>query len=108
MDSTSHTGQNSTTRREFLKTSTKAVAGAALTAAIARPGYTAEDDTIRVALIGCGGRGTGAAANALATTSAPLKLVAMADVFADKLNRSYDALNSAGTKTAGSADQWLM
>ena len=40
MDSTSHTGQNSTTRREFLKTSSKAVAGAALTASIARPGYT--------------------------------------------------------------------
>src|ERR1035441_562359 len=99
---------NSTTRREFLKTSTKAVAGAALTAAIARPGYTAEDNTIRVALIGCGGRGTGAAANALATNSGPIKLVAMADVFADKLNRSYDALNSAATKVAGSADQWVM
>ena len=56
----------STTRREFLKTSSKVLAGAALTAAIARPGYTAEDNTIRVALVGCGGRGTGAAANALA------------------------------------------
>ena len=108
MYSTPHTVQNSTTRREFLKTSSKAVAGAALAAAIARPGYTAEDNTIRVALIGCGGRGTGAAANALATTSGPIKLVAMADVFADKLNRSYDALYSAATKVAGSADQWLM
>src|ERR1035438_5007521 len=108
MDSTSHTRQNSTTRREFLKTSSKAVAGAALTAAIARPGYTAEDNTIRVALVGCGGRGRPAAGLALATTSGPIKLVAMADVFADKLNRSYDALNSAATKVAGSADQWVM
>ena len=99
---------NSTTRREFLQTSSKAVAGAALTAAIARPGYTAEDNTIRVALVGCGGRGTGAAANALATTSGPIKLVAMADVFAEKLNRSYDALNSAAAKVAGSADLWMM
>src|ERR1039458_3804493 len=99
---------NSTTRREFLKTSTKAVAGAALTVASARPGYTAEDSTIRVALIGCGGRGTGAAANALATTSGPIKLAAMADVFAEKLNSTADAPGSAATKVAGSADQWLM
>src|ERR1035437_3731993 len=108
MNATENSGSNSTTRREFLKTSSKAVAGAALNAAIARRGYAADDNTIRVALIGCGGRGTGAAANALATASGPIKLVAMADVFADKLNRSYDALNSAATKTAGSADQWLM
>src|ERR1035438_3541083 len=108
MDSTSHTRQNSTTRRDFLKTSTKAVAGAALTAAIARPGYAAEDNTIRVALVGCGGPATAAAANALATTSGPIKLGAMADGFADKLNRSYDALNSAATKVAVSADQWVM
>ena len=108
MDSTPHTGQNSTSRREFLKTSSKAVAGAALSAAIIRPGYTAEDNTIRVALVGCGGRGTGAAANALATTSGPIKLVAMADVFAERLNRSHDALTSAATKVAGSADQWVM
>src|ERR1019366_8826544 len=108
INTTDNSVSNSTTRREFLKTSTKAVAGAALTAAIARPGYAAEDNTIRVALVGCGGRGTGAAANALATTSGPIKLVAMADVFADKLNRIYDALNSAATKVAGSADQWVM
>jgi predicted dehydrogenase len=99
---------NHTTRRDFLKTSSKALAGAALTAAIARPGYTAGSDTIQVALIGCGGRGTGAAANALATTSGPIKLVAMADVFSEKLNRSLEALNSSATKVAGSADQWVM
>jgi predicted dehydrogenase len=99
---------NHTTRRDFLKTSSKALAGAALTAAIARPGYTAGNDTIQVALIGCGGRGTGAAANALATTSGPIKLVAMADVFSEKLNRSLEALNSSATKVAGSADQWVM
>jgi len=108
MNMNKNTINNSTTRREFLKTSSKAVAGAALTAAIARPGYTAEDNTIRVALIGCGGRGTGAAANALATTSGPIKLVAMADVFAEKLNRSYEALDRAATKDSGLADVWLM
>ena len=108
MSLAAHTGINSTTRREFLKTSGKAMAGAALTAAIARPGYTAEANTIQVALVGCGGRGTGAAANALATSSGPIKLVAMADVFRERLTRSYDALASAATKTAGSADAWVM
>ena len=52
-----------TTRRDFIKTTT-AAAGAALAGALAtpRPGYCAEANTIKVALVGCGGRGTGAAA----------------------------------------------
>jgi predicted dehydrogenase len=78
-----------TTRREFLKTSTKAVAGAALLSAVSRPGYTAESNTLQIALIGCGGRGTGAAADALSDKSGPIKLVAMADVFSDRLKGSY-------------------
>ena len=100
MNIAAHPGTNSTTRREFLKTSSKAVAGAALTAAIARPGYTAEANTIQVALVGCGGRGTGAAANALATTSGPIKLVAMADAFENKLKSSHGHLSkNEKTKT---------
>ena len=101
-----NTGRALTTRREFLKTSSKAAAGAALVTALARPGYTAEANTIQVALIGCGGRGTGAAANALAVRS-PVKLVAMADLFEDRLQRSYEALKSAATRTQGSADAWI-
>jgi predicted dehydrogenase len=95
------------TRREFLKTSSKAALGAALTTAIARPGYTAESNTIQLALVGCGGRGTGAVANALAIRSGPIKLVAMADVFEERLNRSHDALASAVTRVEGSADSWV-
>jgi predicted dehydrogenase len=98
---------NPSTRREFLKTSTQAAAGAALAAAFARPGYTAENNTLQVALVGCGGRGTGAVANALATRSGPIKLVAMADVFRERLDRSYEALKSAATRTQGSADSWV-
>ncbi len=97
----------STTRRDFLKTSGKAAAGAALAVGFARPGYTAENNTLQVALVGCGGRGAGAAANALATTSGPIKLVAMADLFQDRLDRSHEALKSAATRKAGSADSWL-
>jgi hypothetical protein len=69
-----------------------------LTSAFARPRYTAEDNTIRLALAGCGGRGTGAAANALDVKASPMKLVAMADMFEDRLNRSYEALKSAATR----------
>jgi hypothetical protein len=63
--------KNDTTRRKFLKTTSQVVVGAALTPAIARPGYTAEDNTFKVTLVGCGGRGTGAVANALATLVVP-------------------------------------
>lgn len=85
--------QNKTTRRDFLKTSSKAAAGVALASALARPGYTAENNTIKVALIGCGGRGSGAASNALSTKHGPIKLVAMADVFEDRLKSSHKGLS---------------
>jgi myo-inositol 2-dehydrogenase / D-chiro-inositol 1-dehydrogenase len=82
-----------TTRRDFLKTSGTALAGAALAAPLATPraGYAAEDNTIKLALVGCGGRGTGAAANAL-STKGPTKLIALADVFPDRIERSQKAL----------------
>lgn len=82
-------------RREFLKTSSTALAGAALAAPLAFPraGYAADDSTIRVALVGCGGRGTGAAANAL-STKGPVKLVSLADVFPQRVAASYDALHA--------------
>lgn len=64
---------------------------AALAAAIPAV-HAAEDNTIRVALIGCGGRGGGAALDACATTSGPIKLVAMADAFADRLQGCANAL----------------
>lgn len=82
-----------TSRREFLKTSSTAVAGAAFAATLAAPraGYCAEDNTIKVALVGCGGRGTGAAVNAL-STSGPTKLWAMADVFPHRLEGCLQSL----------------
>jgi len=79
-------------RRGFLRTTGQVAATSAL-AGVAIPSvHAAEDNTLRVALIGCGGRGTGAAANALATKSGPIKVVAMADVFQDKLDDSYKEL----------------
>ncbi len=76
-------------RRTFLK----ATAAAGALAAVAIPKvHAAEDSTVQVALIGCGGRGGGAAANALNTKSGPIKLVAMADVFENRLNSAHDNL----------------
>ena len=87
----------SSSRREFLKHTGGALAGAALTGAIAARAYAAEENTINVALIGCGGRGTGAAANAL-STQGPTKLVAMADVFDSRLQSSLKNLSRFGEK----------
>lgn len=78
-------------RREFLGTSVAAASALSLSAVPMV--HAAQSDTIRVALVGCGGRGTGAAINALATKSGPTELVAMADVFEDKLQGSIKALS---------------
>jgi predicted dehydrogenase len=78
-------------RRGFLKTSGQMMAGAALSGTLARPGYAAEKNTIKVALVGCGGRGTGAALNAL-STQGPTKLWTMADVFEHRLKSSHQTL----------------
>ncbi len=80
-------------RRDFLKQSTTAVAGASLASAIATRSYAAEDNTIKIALVGCGGRGTGAAVNAL-STAGPTKLVAMADVFPYKVKQKQESLKT--------------
>jgi predicted dehydrogenase len=81
-----------TTRREFLKQSGSAVAGVALASTIIPHVHAAEDNTIKIALVGCGGRGTGAAANAL-STKGPKKLVAMSDVFDYRLDASLKNLS---------------
>lgn len=81
-----------TTRREFLATTGRLAAASALAGTALPYVHAAGSDLIQVALIGCGGRGTGAADNALSTKSGPVKLVAMADVFENKLRNSYDNL----------------
>ena len=81
-------------RRDFVKT-TGAVAGVSALAGVRFPHvFAAGSDQIQVALVGCGGRGTGAARNALSQKGSP-KLVAMADVFQHKLNNSYNSLSNA-------------
>lgn len=79
----------SLSRREFLKAS--AAVATTIGATAAARAQTSPGDTLRIGLIGCGGRGTGAAAQALAADPS-VKLVAMGDVFADRLQLSLGTL----------------
>ncbi len=80
-------------RRDFLKTTGVVAATTAVSQAAVPLVHAGESHLIQVALVGCGGRGTGAAANALSTKSGPIKLVAMADVFDHKLKQHYHELH---------------
>ena len=76
-------------RREFLKTSSSAVVGGSLAATlgVTQGVHAAGTDTLRVGVIGCGGRGSGAAANAMRAED-NVRLTAMADAFQDRLDRA--------------------
>lgn len=104
---------NATPRREFLKRTARLAAASALAGVAIPHVHAGEDNTIRLALIGCGGRGSGAVANAMsagglvmsneyrasdeenAKSGGPVTLVAMADLFADRLNNTHAALSKA-------------
>ena len=80
-------------RRQFLKSSTAAAvtAGTLATLPVGRSAHAAGDDVLKVGLVGCGGRGSGAASQALRADS-NCKLVAMADAFEDRLEASLKRL----------------
>ena len=59
---------------------------------IERVAHAADNDTVTVALVGCGGRGTGAATQAL-STEGPVKLVAMADAFRERMDGSLKSIS---------------
>ena len=80
-------------RRDFLKTSATAAAVTATLSNVASGMYVSQDDTISIALVGCGGRGTGAAGNALSVDNGPIKIVAMADVFQKNIDASHGNLS---------------
>jgi predicted dehydrogenase len=89
----------SSSRRQFLKNSGTVAAAATVAGMVVPRVHAAEDNTIRVALVGCGGRGTGAASDALSVKNVPIELVAMADVFEDRLEQSHRGLkNNFGEK----------
>lgn len=83
-----------TTRREFF-THTGQLAAATALAGITLPHvHAAGEDTIQLALIGCGGRGSGAVGNAMSVDGAAVKLVAMADLFENRLLNAHKVLQS--------------
>src|ERR1043166_5631284 len=75
-----------TSRREFIKNTSRFAAASALAGVAIPHVHAAGSSTVQVALVGCGGRGGGAASNALSTKSGPITLAAMADGFAHRLN----------------------
>jgi predicted dehydrogenase len=81
-------------RRDFLKSSSTAAAltFAAPALLMRDRAFAANTDTIRIGLVGCGGRGTGAAGNALEADK-NLVLVAMGDAFDDQLKQSHSSLD---------------
>lgn len=81
-------------RREFLRTSS--LLGAALAAGAGGSGaHAAGSDTIKIGLVGCGGRGTGAATNAMAAGK-DVRLVALGDMFPEPLSAAREALQREG------------
>jgi predicted dehydrogenase len=83
------------TRREFLKSSTAVVGGVVAAGLGTIPAvHAAGSDEIRVGLIGCGGRGTGAAEDVV-TASLGVKLVAVGDVFKDRITNCLAQVKKA-------------
>ncbi|MDM8009046.1 MAG: Gfo/Idh/MocA family oxidoreductase [Phycisphaerae bacterium] len=92
MSNREHSAGESTTRRDFLKFSAAAAAGAA-TLTVAAGAHAAGNETIRIGMIGSGGRCTGAAGESM-QAGPYVKLVAMCDVFKDKIESSRERLKS--------------
>ena len=80
-------------RRQFLARSGAAAAASALAGVSLPHVHAAEDNTIRLALIGCGGRGCGAVSDAFDSRHGPVKLVAMADLFRNRLANAWQTLS---------------
>jgi predicted dehydrogenase len=87
------TKNNGLSRRDLIKKTGQVAAVSALAGVALPQVHAGENNTLQIALVGCGGRGTGAAANALQTTG-PTRLVAMADVFPNRLATSHANLTN--------------
>jgi myo-inositol 2-dehydrogenase / D-chiro-inositol 1-dehydrogenase len=86
-------------RRSFIKGATTATVGVVVASQVSIPGaWAAGSDEIRVGLIGAGGRGTGAVLDALQAAKG-VRLVAIAELFADRLEQSRKALEERFPKT---------
>ncbi len=98
--------QSDSTRRSFLKTTTTAALAGTVASQldIARGAHAEGKEVFRVGLVGCGGRGTGAAAQALRADKGT-QLVAMADAFDDQIDRSLTNLSKSDVKDRIAVDK---
>ena len=94
---------STTSRREFLRLTGQTVALSALASLAVPRCHAAENSTIKLALVGCGGRGTGAVDNALVTKGGPIQLHAMADLFEDRLQHQSQLLEDQVPQPGGRA-----
>jgi predicted dehydrogenase len=88
----SEVGSRAASRRQFLQWSTAAAAASTLSGIAIPRVHAAENNTIRLALIGCGGRGCGAVGNAMNSHHGPVELYAMADIAEDRIALAHQAL----------------
>ncbi len=96
-----HNTNNETSRRDFVKQTTILAGGIMAAPLFGGANYfSGSSDEIKVALIGCGGRGTGAAMQALQSKE-NVKIVAMADAFADRLEDCYKTLTADDLSDSG-------
>jgi len=80
-------------RRQFLQATGSLAAGAAMMGSLSPRAFAGQDHTIRLALLGCGGRGTGAVGDALSVPNGgPIKLYAMADVVESRMTDAHKSL----------------
>ncbi|HCO92877.1 MAG TPA: streptomycin biosynthesis protein StrI, partial [Phycisphaerales bacterium] len=90
---TQSANRSNISRRQFLKQGGSLAAGAAVLGSLTPSAFAGADNTIRLALIGCGGRGNGAVGDALSVVGkGPVKLYAMADLMKTKMDSSHKAL----------------
>ena len=95
------------TRRNFLKSTSSAVVGGSLLSGLPIERFAlgaVNNDTLKLALIGCGGRGSGAANQALSTSGA-VKLIAAADVFKDRMDGSLGNLKQQHSERVEVAEE---
>jgi predicted dehydrogenase len=96
--------QKQHSRRDFVKQSTILAGGIMAVPLMSKANYfSGADDAIKVAVIGCGGRGTGAAIQALSTKQ-NVKLVAMADAFKDRLDDAFKEITSDDANVKAKVD----
>lgn len=106
MNDNQHMGHDGTSRRSFLRGACAAALSSGVTNGLAARAavHNGSSETLRIGLVGCGSRGTGAAANAMKADD-DVKLVAMADMFDDRLQASRKRLAAAGGESFAVDDE---